>query len=92
MKPTATFWLLLLLLLPGCFAAREARIESDYSYSGNFRRYRTYEFVTGAGMSSDTSKLGEVVLRRSVRSIFDQYHIFTEGYLNGRDGGGGMEN
>lgn len=49
------------LLLSGCFIARESRIESDYSYSGNFRRYRTYEFITGDGLASDTSKLGEAV-------------------------------
>jgi hypothetical protein len=201
MKPTATLWLGLLLLLSGCFASREARVESDYSYAGHFRRYRTYEFVTGSGISADTSKVGEVlrdairtrmklqgyrparsrpdllvifrvfegtmafrgyaqedltrwvnngaveeddtpkearqgyqpvrmvlsegtllitlvdnrtnravwngyasgvtvptgpqgevVLRRSVRSIFDQYHIFTEGYLKGNDGDGSTQN
>ena len=185
----------LCLLLTGCFTAREARVESDYSYAGQFRRYRTYEFVSGQGLAADTSRLGdavrdairlrlkvqgyrparrhpdllvnfrlfegdmrfrgymqqdfarwisngyvedeetpsegrqgyepvrmllkegtllitlidhktnravwngyasgvsipagnqgEVVLRRSVRSIFDQYHVFTEGYLQGASG------
>jgi hypothetical protein len=57
----------LALALSGCFAAREARIESDYSYAGNFRRYRTYEFVTGDGLASDTSKLGEAV-RDAIRT------------------------
>ena len=61
MKPSITLFVGLALALSGCFAAREARIESDYSYAGNFRRYRTYEFVTGDGLSSDTSKLGESV-------------------------------
>ncbi|GAB3228180.1 hypothetical protein GCM10027346_12450 [Hymenobacter seoulensis] len=188
------------LLLSGCLMSREARVESDYSYSGHFRRYRTYEFISGDGINSDTSRLGEalrdairtrmklqgyrpakrradllvnfrlfegdmrfrgyaqedftrwvkngnieddetpregrkgyqpvrmllsegtllvtlidnqtnravwngyasgvsvppgpqgeVVLRRSVRSIFDQYHVFTEGYLQGNNGGGGSE-
>jgi hypothetical protein len=67
MKPTAALFLGLALTLSGCFASREARIESDYSYSGNFRRYRTYEFVTGSGMAADTSKLGEV-LRDAIRT------------------------
>ncbi|MBT9393991.1 DUF4136 domain-containing protein [Hymenobacter sp. NST-14] len=185
------------LLLSGCLMSREARVESDYSYAGQFRRYRTYEFISGDGINSDTSRLGaavrdairtrlkvqgyhaarrrpdllvnfrlfegdmhfrgysqddfttwvkngsteeddtpkenrkgyqpvrlllaegtllvtlidnrtnravwngyasgvsvpagpqgEVVLRRSVRSIFDQYHVFTAGYLNGQNNGG----
>lgn len=57
----------LALALSGCFAAREARIESDYSYAGAFRRYRTYEFVTGDGLAADSSKLGEV-LRDAIRT------------------------
>ncbi|WP_426490546.1 DUF4136 domain-containing protein [Hymenobacter sp. 102] len=182
------------LAFSSCLMSREARVESDYSYAGQFRRYRTYEFISGDGINSDTSKLGtavrdairtrmkvqgyraarrrpdllvnfrlfegdmrfrgyaqedfsrwvkagyteddetpkesrqgyqpvrlllqegtllvtlidnrtnravwngyasgvsvpsgpqgEIVLRRSVRSIFDQYHIFTEGYLNGQN-------
>lgn len=57
----------LCLALSGCFAAREARVESDYSYSGNFRRYRTYEFVAGDGLAADTSKLG-TILREAIRT------------------------
>lgn len=49
------------LLLSGCLMSREARVESDYSYAGQFRRYRTYEFISGEGINSDTSKLGEAV-------------------------------
>ncbi|UYZ61392.1 DUF4136 domain-containing protein [Hymenobacter weizhouensis] len=57
----------LALSLCGCFAAREARVESDYSYAGQFRRYRTYEFVTGQGLTADTSRLGEAV-RDAIRT------------------------
>ena len=39
--------------LSGCFAMREARVESDYSYSGDFRRYRTYDFVSGEGLIAE---------------------------------------
>ncbi|SHJ09974.1 protein of unknown function [Hymenobacter daecheongensis DSM 21074] len=67
MKLSVTLWLSLALALSGCFASREARIESDYSYSGNFRRYRTYEFVTGSGLSADTSKVGEIT-RDAIRT------------------------
>ncbi len=69
MKLTLAFWLVCLLaagLLPGCIAVREARVESDYSYGGRFRRYRTYGFITGTGLSADSSHLGEV-LRDAIR-------------------------
>ena len=33
--------------------SREARVESDYSFAGQFKRYRTYEFVSGDGITSD---------------------------------------
>ena len=51
--------------LSGCFAMREARIESDYSYSGDFRRYRTYDFVSGEGLIADSSRLG-LALREAI--------------------------
>ncbi|RFP64126.1 DUF4136 domain-containing protein [Hymenobacter lapidiphilus] len=55
------------MLLSGCLMSQEARVESDYSYSGQFRRYRTYEFVSGDGLNSDTSRLGEAV-RDAIRT------------------------
>ena len=68
MKLSFTLFLgLLTLAMTGCFASREARIESDYSYTGNFRRYRTYDFITGQGLAADTSHLGEV-LREAIRT------------------------
>ncbi|MCI1188854.1 DUF4136 domain-containing protein [Hymenobacter sp. DH14] len=48
---------------------REARVDSDYSYRGNFRRYRTYDFVTGAGIVADTSRLGQS-LREAIEQRF----------------------
>lgn len=47
------------LVLAGCMTTREARVDSDYSYRGNFRHYRTYDFVTGTGISADSSRLGQ---------------------------------
>lgn len=36
-----------------------------------------------SGVTVPTGPQGEVILRRSVRSIFDQYRVFTAGYLEG---------
>ena len=53
---------------------REARVDSDYSYRGNFRNYRTYDFVSGTGLTSDSSKLGQ-----SVRDAIQQ-RFLAQGY------------
>ena len=57
--------------LGSCTTAREARVESDYSYSGNFRRYRTYDFMRSHGLLSDTSRLG-LVLRDAIQTRLQQ--------------------
>jgi hypothetical protein len=56
-------------VLAGCMTTREARVDSDYSYRGNFRHYRTYDFVTGTGLSADTSRLGQS-LREAIQQRF----------------------
>ncbi len=69
MKPTTTFklaGLFSLLLLSGCFTSREARVESSYSYRGRFRHYRTYGFLSGNGLTADSTRLSDA-LRDAVR-------------------------
>ena len=55
--------------LGSCMTTREARVESDYSYRGNFRHYRTYDFVTGTGLTADSSRLGQS-LREAIQQRF----------------------
>ena len=74
MKPTITLLLLAGLVLTGCMTAREARVDSDYSYRGNFRHYRTYDFVTGSGLTADSSRLGQA-LREAI-----QQRLLAQGY------------
>ncbi len=69
MKPTITILVLAVLALAGCMATREARVDSDYSYRGNFRHYRTYDFVTGSGIIADSSRLGQS-LREAIEQRF----------------------
>ena len=74
MKPTITLLLLAGLVLTGCMTTREARVDSDYSYRGNFRHYRTYDFVTGSGLTADSSRLGQA-LREAI-----QQRLLAQGY------------
>ena len=79
MRPTITLLVLAGLLLAGCMTTREARVESDYSYRGNFRHYRTYNFVTGSDLTADSSRLGQ-----SLREAIQQ-RLLAQGYrLNRR--------
>jgi len=78
MKPTVTFLLLAALALTGCLTTREAHVDSDYSYRGNFRHYRTYDFVSGTGLTSDSSRLGQ-----SLREAIAQ-RLMSQGYRPAR--------
>jgi hypothetical protein len=61
-------------LFSACMTTREARVDSDYSYRGNFRHYRTYDFVSGSGLTADSSRLGT-----SVRQAIQQ-RLQVQGY------------
>ena len=74
MKSTIMLLVLAGLVLAGCMTTREVRVESDYSYRGNFRHYRTYDFVTGNGLTADSSRLG-----RSLREAIQQ-RLLAQGY------------
>jgi len=74
MKSIITMLLVGVLALASCMTAREARVDSDYSYKGNFRHYRTYEFMSGTDLSSDTSRLG-ASLREAI-----QQRLLAQGY------------
>ncbi len=52
--------LLLLLFLASCMGYKELPVEYDYSYRGNFKRYRTFEMVHARNLP-DTSMLNQVV-------------------------------
>lgn len=66
------------LLLSSCLAAREGRIESDYSYAGNFKRYRSFAFLQSSATDSTAA------LDATVRDAI-QTHLRAQGYrLNER--------
>jgi hypothetical protein len=60
--------------------ARESRAESDYSHSGDFRRYRHHHFMESHSLSNDTSCLSQV-LRHAARTIFNHRRIQATGHL-----------
>jgi hypothetical protein len=52
--------LLLVLFLSSCLGYKELPVEYDYSYKGNFKRYRTFDIMKPAG-PTDSTMMNEVI-------------------------------
>lgn len=58
---------LLLLPLSSCMNYYDHKVESDYSYSGNFKKYRTFNFIGVKNSEGDSSKFNPFV-ENSIKS------------------------
>jgi len=52
--------LLVLILFTSCLGYKELPVEYDYSYRGNFKKYRTFDIMRPVGLD-DTTMVNEVV-------------------------------
>jgi Domain of unknown function (DUF4136) len=52
--------LALVVILSSCLGYKELPVEYDYSYRGNFKRYRTYDLMKPIGLS-DTTMYNETI-------------------------------
>lgn len=53
-------FLLIAVLTGGCLGYKELPVEYDYSYKGNFKRYRTFDIMRPAG-PADSSMTNEII-------------------------------
>src|ERR1043165_4317174 len=53
-------YLLLLLAMCSCIGYKELPVEYDYSYRGNFKKYRTYDMMKPIGLK-DSSMMNEAI-------------------------------
>ena len=60
MKKNFAPLLLLVLFLSSCLGYKELPVEYDYSYKGNFKRYRTFDIMKPAG-PTDSTMMNEVI-------------------------------
>ena len=49
-----------LILFASCLGYKELPVEYDYSYKGNFKKYRTYDIMKPAG-PADSSMTNDVI-------------------------------
>src|SRR4249920_610586 len=52
--------LLSVILFASCLGYKELPVEYDYSYKGNFKKYRTFDIMKPAGLN-DSSMINEVI-------------------------------
>lgn len=52
---------LMMLQLSACMNLYDHKVESDYSYSGNFKKYRTFNFIGLKNNETDSSKFNPFV-------------------------------
>jgi len=50
------------VLLTGCLGYKELPVEYDYSYKGNFKKYRTFDIMKPAGVN-DTTMVNDLIER-----------------------------
>lgn len=56
------YLLIIVILLGSCLGYKELPVEYDYSYRGNFKRYRTYDLMKPIGID-DTTMTNETIER-----------------------------
>jgi hypothetical protein len=54
------FLIFIILFLSSCLGYKELPVEYDYSYKGNFKKYRTFEIMRPVGIE-DTTMVNEVI-------------------------------
>ena len=54
------FPLIFIVLLASCLGYKELPVEYDYSYKGNFKKYRTFDIMKPAGFN-DTTMMNETI-------------------------------
>ena len=61
MKRIATIAVLTLIWLASCMGYKEFPVESDYSFEGEFKRYKTFNFLDTKSSGPDSSLQNQVI-------------------------------
>lgn len=61
MKLFSTIALLSLLFFASCMGYKEFPVESDYSFEGEFRRYKTFNFLDTRSSGADSSLQNDII-------------------------------
>jgi hypothetical protein len=63
MKTKSAFFVIGMVLLTSCFGSKDYLVESDYSYSGNFKRYKTFSFIDQQRFDIDSIIPEDLIMR-----------------------------
>lgn len=78
MKRFAGWLLLFVLVVSGGCMKNEYLVESDYSYSGTFKKYRTFDFMTEIGLGRDSIDQRIAIQDAILRRMEIQGYRFTD--------------
>jgi len=67
MKAKSILFIVITFIMVSCFGSKDYLVESDYSYSGNFKKYKTYGFMDQQRFDMD-SIIPEDLIIRSIKS------------------------
>ena len=67
MKTKSALLTVLTIVMVSCFGSKDFLVESDYSYSGNFKKYKTYGFIDQQRFGLD-SLIAEDLIIRSIKN------------------------
>ena len=75
---TRTLLILLVILFTGCVAEREYVVDYDYSYRGNFRKYKTFCFLDTRDTVNYNGMSDMLIRDEIVRRLGSQGYEFDE--------------
>lgn len=78
-KPTISrlfIWILSMTIFYGCISEKEYIIESDYSYDGNFKRYKSFDFLKNSNI--DTAHDHELLKKTMIKRLRAQGYVNKE--------------
>ena len=67
MKNLSYPFILVFFTLASCFGSKDYLVESDYSYSGNFKKYKTYSFINQQRLDLD-SLIPEDLIMKTIKN------------------------
>ena len=69
-------WIVSIIILPSCISEKEYIVESDYSYDGNFRHYKTFNFLNRE--DDDTTQNHKLIQKTILRRLSAQGYNRSE--------------
>ena len=65
---TKLLFILVVFMMAGCFSTKDYIVESDYSYKGKFKKYKTYMFIESNYQDPTVDNTVDATLKRMIKN------------------------